>query len=330
MNGWESLVEPVLTVGLTLVRGAAGSPEALGYTLYYATSFLFAGLAVALAFQGGLFNIGGEGQAMLGGLGVALAAFLAEGWPWPVAAGLAALGGAGLGALWGLGPGWLRARRGSHEVITTIMFNFLASALLTWLLVERLAGPGSQAPETRSFDETVWLPGLKGLVGWFGLDFGYAPVNLSLLLALGCAFGLHGLLGHTRFGHELRVVGAGGRAALYAGVRTGRVLIVAMALSGALAGLVGLNEILGTHHRLLLGFTNGCGFVGIAVALLAGNRPLRLIPAALLFGALVQGGSELAFAFPGLPREVVAVCQALVVLACAALPGRSRARPADD
>ena len=299
-------VDPLAALRV-LALGAAGSGEALAYTLYYATSFIFAGLAVALAFQAGLFNIGGEGQAMLGGLGATLAALALDGLPapWPALAGvmLAALFGAG----WALVPAWLQARRGSHIVITTIMFNFIASALLTWLLTGPLIAPGGQAPESRGFAPAAWLPALDG-----------GPLTLAFPLALLSAAGVALLLWRTRWGYALRVAGANPEAARYAGISPARVTVAAMLLSGALAGMVGVNECLGVQHRLLLGFTGGAGFVGIAVALMGRNHPGGVVLAALLFGALAQGGSELAFEFPALGRDLVVVIQGLVVLVAAA------------
>ena len=165
----------------TLVYGAFGYGEAVGYTLYYATNLIFTGLAVAIAFHAGLFNIGGEGQAYLGGLGLGLVgdlSGLAAGRP--RASRWRSLAAALFGGVWGLIPGWLQARRGSHVVITTIMLNFVASALMTYLMVNVLIKPGQSAPESITFPETVWMPSLKRLLGLLGLDLGYAPVNLSL------------------------------------------------------------------------------------------------------------------------------------------------------
>src|SRR5271169_5693513 len=145
---------------LTLVRGALGDLEGIGYTLFYATDYVFAGLAVALPFQAGLFNIGGEGQAALGGLGATLAVFALRGMPPALILAAAALAAAGFAAAWAWVPAWLQARRGSHLVITTIMFNFIAAALMTWLLARVLIAPGLSAPETREFPPELWLPTL--------------------------------------------------------------------------------------------------------------------------------------------------------------------------
>src|SRR5881397_2271680 len=167
-----------------LVSGAFGNAEAIGYTLYYATSFVFTGLAVAVAFHGGLFNIGAEGQATIGGLGVALLCLGADRWPTLVVIPTAIVAAAVAGAAWAFVPGWLQARRGSHVVITTIMFNFIAAALLTHLLVNVLIKPGQQSPETREFDPNTWLPQLHELARGLGWQIGRSPLNLSVLVAL--------------------------------------------------------------------------------------------------------------------------------------------------
>ncbi|HEY7542200.1 MAG TPA: ABC transporter permease [Methylomirabilota bacterium] len=308
-----------------LVSGAFGSAEALGYTLYYATNFIFTGLAVAVAFHGGLFNIGAEGQAYIGGLAVALLCLGAGGWPTvlvtPVAVGAAALGG----AAWAFVPAWLQARRGSHVVITTIMFNFIASAVMTHLLVNVLIKPGQQSPETREFAPSTWMPQLHDLARAAGWEIGRSPVNLSLVLALAVAGLVWLYLWHTRWGYELRALGHNETAAIYGGIQPARIVIVAMGVSGALAGLMSLNEVMGVQHRLLLNFPGGAGYVGIAVALMGRSHPVGIVIAAVLFGALYQGGSELSFDMPTLTRDMVVVIQGLIILVCGALENALRA-----
>jgi simple sugar transport system permease protein len=302
-----------------LATGAFGNAEAIGYTLYYATSFVFTGLAVAVAFHGGLFNIGAEGQAYIAGLGVALLCLGAGGWPTTLvvlaAVGVAAAGG----AAWAFVPGWLQARRGSHVVITTIMFNFIASAVMTHLLVNVLIKPGQQSPETREFDPTTWLPQVYDVLRGLGWDLGRSPLNLSSLLALVTGAAVWFYLWHTRWGYELRALGHSETAAVYGGIRPARLVIVAMSLSGALAGLMSLNEVMGAQHRLLMNFPGGAGYVGIAVALMGRNHPVGIVLAAVLFGVLYQGGSELSFEMPRLTRDMVVVIQGLIILVCGAL-----------
>jgi len=314
-----ALGESPFTLMRVLVAGAFGDLEYTGFTLYYTTSFIFAGLAVAVAFHCGLFNIGGEGQAYLGGLGVGLVCLAFDWMPFLVVLPLALLGAMAFGAAWAFVPGWLQARRGSHVVITTIMFNFIAAALMTYLLVDVMIKPGQQSPETRAFAEHVWLPTARDMMAALGVAIPRSPLNLSFVIALIAAALVWVYIWHTRWGYELRAVGFNEDAARYAGISPERQIMVAMAVSGALAGLVAINEILGVHHRLLLGFPAGYGFIGIAVALMGRNHPLGVCLAALLFGALFQGGTEISFDMPKLNREMVVVIEGLVILFCGAL-----------
>lgn len=302
-----------------MMKGALGSGAGIGYTLYYATSLIFTGLAVAIAFHGGLFNIGAEGQAYIGGLGVALVCLSLGGWPWwlalPVTIGAAAL----FGAAWALLPGYLQAYRGSHIVITTIMFNFIASALMVYLLVNVLIAPGQMSPETREFDPSLFLPTAQAILAGIGIEVAGSPLNLSFLLALFACLLVWVLVWHTRWGYALRTVGANEDAARYAGIDPRRVIVVTMLLSGALAGLMGINEIQGVQHRLILNFTAGMGFTGIAVALMGRAHPAGIVPAAMLFGVLYQGGSELAFEYPSISPDLVVLIQGVVILFAGAL-----------
>jgi len=303
-----------------LILGALGSEEAIGYTLYYATNLIFTGLAVAVAFHAGLFNIGGEGQAYIGGLGVGLVGLAFDhSLPFVLLALLATLAAAGFGAAWAFIPAWLQAKRGSHIVITTIMFNFIASALMVYLLVNVLIKPGQMSPETREFEEGVWMPFIHEVLAGVGIDFAPSPLNLAFPWALLCCIAVWLFIWKTRWGYAIRVRGHNETAAIYAGIRPDRTIIVAMCVSGALAGFVGVNEILGVHHRLMLEFTAGYGFTGIAVALMGRNHPVGIIVAALLFGVLYQGGAELAFEIPAITRDMVVVIQGLVILFCGAL-----------
>jgi general nucleoside transport system permease protein len=307
-----------------LVRGALGHPEGIAFTLYYATNFIFTGLAVAVAFHAGLFNIGGEGQAYIAGLGVALVCLFLDFLPWPLIFLLAMGAAMAFGAIWGAVPGWLQARRGSHVVITTIMFNFIAAALMTYLLAHVMLDPGHGAPETRRFASNAVLPSMQTMLGWIGIQAPRSPLNLAFFLALIAAVLVYFYIWRTRWGYALRVVGQNEQAARYAGIDPGRIMIVAMAISGALAGMMALNEIMGAHQRLLVAFTSGFGFVGIAVALMGRNHPVGVCLAALLFGALYQGGSELAFEMRGISREMVIVIQGLIILFCGALENMFR------
>src|SRR3712207_5303499 len=191
-----------------LTWGALGYGEGIGFTLYYATNFILTGLAVAVAFHAGLFNIGGEGQAYLGGLGVALVALsLDRVLPWYALFPVAIAGAALFGALWALIPAWLQARFGSHVVITTIMFNFIAASFMVWLLTGVLKPAGSMQPETRTFEAGATLPKLGGLFSLFGADLGAAPLNITLFLALAAALFVYFLIWRSRLGYEIRTVG---------------------------------------------------------------------------------------------------------------------------
>jgi len=308
-----------------MLSGAFGSAEAIGYTLYYATNFVFAGLAVALAFHAGLFNIGAEGQAYLGGLGAGLVALAFDtALPSIILIPLAVAAAAALGAAWAAVPAYLQAYRGSHIVITTIMFNFIAAGLMVYLLVNVLIAPGQMSPESRSFGAAARLPAVHELLGSIGLLLARSPFNLSVLLAAMCCVAVWALLWHTPLGYEIRAFGRNPEAAVYAGIDPRRVTIVAMCLSGALAGFVGVNEVLGVHHRLILNFPGGYGFAGIAVALMGRGHPFGIMLASLLFGALYQGGAELAFEVPAITRDIVAVMQGLVILFSGALANLTR------
>ena len=309
---------PLTATGL-LLRGALGSGEGIGFTLYYATTFVFTGLSVAIAFHAGLFNIGGEGQAALGGIGVTLVC-LAVPWPyWTMALPFAILGAGAFGAAWAFIPAYLQAKRGSHIVITTIMFNFIASALVVYLLVNVLKVPGSMAPETRNFPEGTFLPFMHEILGEIGIKMSKTPMNLTSILALVAAFLTWVLIWRTRLGYEMRAFGHSEPAAVYAGIDPVRITIIVMLLSGGMAGMMALNVVMGFQHRLVLDYVGGAGFVGIAVSLMGRSHPVGVILAAILFGVLYQGGTELAFEMPKISRDMIVVIQALVILFTGAL-----------
>lgn len=311
--------DPIQAAG-KLLYGAFGYNEGFGYTLYYATNFIFTGLAVSVAFKAGLFNIGGEGQAYIGGLGVGLVCLaLDHSMPFIVIAPLAIIAAALFGAAWAYIPAYLQARRGSHIVITTIMFNFIASSLMVYLMVNWLKEPSGMAPNSRTFEQNAWMPYLHNLFSAIGIDIGDSPLNGAFIVALVCCVLVWGLIWHTRWGYQLRTLGTNPTAAKYAGIDTAKVTIWVMLISGGLAGFVGINEIMGVNHSLLLNFTAGYGFVGIAVSLMGRNHPIGIVLAAILFGALYQGGAELAFDIPTITPEVVVVIQGLVILFSGAL-----------
>ncbi|WP_276200041.1 ABC transporter permease [Chelatococcus sp. XZ-Ab1] len=305
-----------------LIAGSLGSVEGVGFTLYYTTNFIFTGLAVALAYHAGLFNIGGEGQATVAGIGAALVCLYADFLPGVLLIPAGILGAAAFGALWGFVPGYLQARRGSHIVITTIMFNFLAATLIVYLVVNVIGERG--VTETRAFARHAVIPYVHEALRALGIAAPTSPLNFTFLLALAAAAGVWALVYRSRLGYAIRTVGANPSAAVYAGISPARMIMVAMTLSGALAGGLAVNELMGVQHRLLLEFTSGYGFVGIAVALMGRAHPAGVIFAALLFGVLYQGGAELAFDMPAITRDMVVVIGGVIVLFAGALEGLFR------
>ena len=315
--------DPVAAVKL-MVDGALGSSYGWGYTLYYATNFMFTGLAVAVAAHAGLFNIGGEGQAMLGGLGVAVICLFIP-WPhWTLALLFATLGAGLFGAAWAAIPAYLQAKRGSHIVITTIMFNFIAAAVLNYVLVNVLKPASSMDPASARFSETVHLPSLHELLAPLGIAFSKsAPANVSLLVAVAACFVVWLLIWRSALSFEIRAFGKSEPGARYAGISPVKITMIAMMISGALAGMMAINNVMGEAERLVLNATEGAGFIGIAVALMGRNHPFGVFLAAILFGFLYQGGAELAL-WTKIPRELIVVIQALVILFTGALDNMVR------
>ncbi len=308
----------------TMVTGSLASTYGWGYTLYYATNFIFTGLAVSVAFHARLFNIGGEGQATLGGLGVALVA-LGIPWPhWAFALPAAVLSGAIFGAAWAAIPAYLQAKRGSHIVITTIMFNYIGFSLLNYMLVNVLRPKGSMDPASGKFPEGTHLPTFQDM---FSTDtvqlFRGAPVNITFFIAVAACFGVWYLIWRTRLGYQIRALGHSETAAVYAGISPFRITMIAMLISGGLAGLMAINNVMGEAERLILNAVEGAGFIGIAVALMGRSHPFGVFLAALLFGFLFQGGAELSL-WTNIPVQLITVIQALVILFTGALDNMVR------
>jgi ABC-type uncharacterized transport system permease subunit len=289
-----------------LVKSAFGSRYDLGMTLFYTTPLIFAGLSVAVAFQAGLFNIGAEGQLTLGALAAGVVGAMWPSLPWPVAPLLAALAALLAGTVWGAIPGWLRAKRGSHEVINTIMLNFIAAGLASYVTLYLFKNPATQNPETRPI-------GAGYMIHQFAV-FGGAPVSTALPLAIGVAALVWLLLWRSVIGFEMRAVGQSESAARAAGIDAGKIRILAMALAGGLAGIIGVGEVLGNAGKFRLGFSPEYGFLGIAVALLGRNRPEGVLLAAFLFGALHKGAADLDLETEHVTRELSLILQALIIL----------------
>ena len=299
-----------------LINSAVINPEGLSYTLFYASTFIFTGLAVSIAMKAGLFNIGAEGQMYLGGLGLtwAMLAFDASFPAWLlIPTGM--IGAALFGALWAFLPGYLQAKRGSHIVVTTIMFNFIAASLMNTIIVKYLIPEGEQNPASRVFAEAAFMPRLNTLFPILG----DTPLNISFLLAI-VALAVYGIVvWRSSWGYELRATGLNQDAAHYAGVKISRMIIVAMLISGALAGLAAVNSIMGSTHYLSLNFPAGAGFVGIAIALMGRQHPVGIFLSAVLFGALIQGGFDLSLEKPNIPQETFIFIQGLIILFCGAM-----------
>ncbi|SDY02422.1 nucleoside ABC transporter membrane protein [Micromonospora pattaloongensis] len=277
-------------------------------TLTYAAPLVLTGLAVALAFRGGLFNIGAQGQAVIGTITAAVAGFVL---PLPVGVHLivALLAGALGGALWGFIPGILKARTGAHEVITTIMLNYTAGLFLGWIILQGgIHDPNRSDAISKRVDGSAQLPGLLG---------GGLRVNLGIVLAVAATVAVAWLLNRSAFGFELRAVGANPDAARTAGISVTRTYVLLMVSAGALSGLGGATQVLGTAHTLTPQVAGNIGFDGLLVALLGRTRPWGVFLAALLFGALRAGGNRMQ-SFSGISLELVTVVQALIVIFIAA------------
>ena len=299
-----------------LVDSAILDPEGLAYTLFYASTFIFAGLAVSIAMQAGLFNIGAEGQMYVGGLGLTWAVLALDAHlPGILMIPLAMIGAAVFGALWAFIPGYLQAKRGSHVVVTTIMFNFIAASLMNFVIVKYLIPEGQQNPASRVFANSAALPLLNKLLPVLG----DTPLNISFILAI-LALVIYGVVvWRSSWGYQLRATGLNAHAAHYAGVKISRTIIVTMLVSGALAGLGAVNSVMGSTHYLSLNFPAGAGFVGIAIALMGRQHPVGIFLSSVLFGALIQGGFDLSLEKPNIPQETFIFIQGLIILFCGAM-----------
>jgi len=277
-------------------------------SLVISTPYIFAGLAVAVGFQGGLFNIGAEGQIFVGGLASVFVGYSLINWPWYLHLPLALLAGIAVGALWGAIPGFLKARTGAHEVINTIMMNYIAFRLTDFMLQ---GGPMTRPdglPITPEIRPSAYLPALFP-----------RPVRLhaGFFLALAVAILVYWFLWKTTKGFEIRMVGANPDASRYAGVRLTRTIVLTMALSGALAGLAGTSQVLGVDHRMVRAFSTGYGFDSIALALLGNSHPLGVVLASLLFGFL-RGGAARMQSVASVPVEIIKIIQGMVIIFVAA------------
>ena len=325
----QRAISQVVAAYSALITGALGSPaqiiEALASgdskqiarafvpiseTILNATPLIFTGLSVALGFRSGLFNIGAEGQLYVGAIFATFVGFSITGLPIYVHLPLAILAGFLGGALWGFIPGFLKAKTGAHEVIVTIMLNYTAYRLLDWVLKTTVfQREGRNDPISKIVQDTATFPRF--------FDEPVLRANYSTLLALAVAVGVSWLLFRSIRGFEFRAVGLNPGAARYAGMNISRTIILTMVVCGGLAGLAGTTQVLGPSRTLTPGFSPGWGFDGIAVALIGGSRPLGVVLAAFLFGALRAGATPMQAA-TGIPIDLVVVIQALVIMFVAA------------
>ncbi len=277
-------------------------------SLVTSTPYIFGGLAVALGFRSGVFNIGAEGQIFVGAITSAFVGYSVTGLPAIIHIPLALLAGFAGGALWGFIPGWLKAKTGGHEVINTIMMNYIAFRLSEWLLRGPMMRPNSFNPVSPTIQESAMLP-----------KFFESPIrfHLGFIIALAVAYLVYWFMFKTTWGFNLRTVGSNPNAAKYAGINVTRNIILAMALSGGLAGLAGTNDVLGVNHNLALAFSSGYGFDSIALALLGNNHPVGVVLSALLFGILYNGATRMQVA-AGIPTEIISVLQAVILIFIAA------------
>ena len=303
----------VIEAYVALFQGAFGSIKAISETLTFASPLILTGLSVAIAFRAGLFNIGGEGQVLIGGMTALVVGFSFGGLPWVIHLPLALAAGILGGAAYGFIPGFLRARTGAHEVIVTIMLNYIAVLLVQFLLTTSFfQREGRQDPVSKNVEPTAELP---HLLGWLGSSY---RVNLALVVSLIAAFAINWLLFRTTVGYEFRAVGANPAAARYAGISVSRVYISVMVIAGGLAGLAGTEQILGVLGRATPGFSGpGLGFDGIAVALLGRSNPWGVVAAAVLFGGLKAGGQQMQVS-TSVGLDLIGVMQALIIMFVAA------------
>ncbi len=286
--------------------------------LFKTTPLLLAGLAVAVSFRATLWNIGVEGQYYIGAFCAAYVGFAFKGLPTVIHLPLAVFAAVTGGVAWALIPIVLKLKRGAHEVITTIMMNYIAGALILYLIADVFRDPtqiGTPRVRTPEFPPAARMPSLAPILEHLGIDIPGAT-RLSWLLVGGlllCA-ALAFLFSRTRFGYEVRAVALNPEAAEAAGIRIQRVQFLMFLLSGGIAGLVGLNDVLGFYGYLDIDFPKGLGFLGISVALVARNNPIGIIAAALLFGFLDRAGQGVQF-YSQVPKEVIVILQALIILA---------------
>jgi len=290
----------------SLFSGAFGNFYNISQTLLKMIPLIFTGLAVAVAFQCGLFNIGAEGQMYWGAFASAVVALAFADAPAVVLIPISLIAGAAAGGFWGMIPGYLKARTGAHEVVTTIMMNYIGIFATTFLLRAYLKEPGP-------IDQTRMIPESARL----GELIPYSRLTWAIFIGVAVVVLLDAFFRKTALGYDLRAVGENSGAAEYAGINPKRMIVISMLLSGIAAGLAGATMVMGVLHRFITNFSPGYGFVGIAVAVLGRNKPWGVLLAAFLFGALEAGGISMQM-FAKIPMDLMTIVQGLVILFVAA------------
>lgn len=301
----ESALNFIKIIGLS----AFGSKYDLGLTLFYTTAFIFTGLSVCWSFHAGLFNIGAEGQLTIACIAAAY-----------IGTTMTGIGGVApivliliipllLSGLWGGIAGWLKVKKGSHEVIITMMLNFIAAAIANWITLEKIKNPDSQNPESRPITEAFYFS--NDFVQNYFAD---SPANFSIVIAIILCLLMYYILNYTTYGFKLKATGKNAKTAQWSGILTQRIQLQALSLSGLLAGFVAWNEIVGSVHKFRLGFSADYGFVGIAVALLSRNNPILILPSAFLFGVLQKGASDLDIETEFITRDFARIMEAVIIL----------------
>jgi len=304
--GWLSGENPIHVLNI-LINGAFGSWTNLGYSLYYATPLIFTGLAVSWALKAGLFNIGAEGQMIIGGISACAFAIHFPNLPSPLSL-IGSLTVAFLaGGIWGGIAGALKAYRGCHEVLATILLNFTAYGIAGYLVNHVYRNPDSQAPETYSISNAYHL----NIMSWLGAD---SPLNTSLIISLILLIAYFIFMSKTIIGFRLRMSGDSPGVAIRSGINLSNQILLALFVSGGLAGMASSSEIFGFAHKAREGFSSGAGFTGIAVALVGRLHPVGIFLAALLFGALHKGSLDLDIDTKFISRDLSQVIQALIIL----------------
>lgn len=304
--------DPIETYKL-LIGSALSYPDGIGYTLFYATPLIFTGLAVAVALRCGLLNIGAEGQLTVAAFATAWVGITFKNFPALVIVPLCMIAAMAAGAAWGAIPGVLKARFGSHEVINTIMMNFIAAGLVSYFVQYHYKTPGDPILETVPISDKAHIARLGKFIPGFPERI---PLNIAFILALLACLFVYVLLWKTKWGYEIRATGSNPSAAEYGGISTRKQIVAAMAISGGLAGMVAIGEVLGYRYRYYEGFSSGVGygFAGIAVALLGRNHPVGIILSALLFGVLIRGGLFVNIFTDHVSKDLVQVLQGVIIL----------------